>query len=420
MKANNVRTQQGILRHWPWLLPLCIVVGGGVAWLVNDLKPTKTEWHGLTLPKNQQKSFFNQNNESWQQVTIQSGDTLTSLFQQLHLSMQTLADILQNPIAKQYIAHLMPGEQLRLLVDQNRALKALDVKVHYDKFLLMTLVKGKWQAKLQQLELQQTLGFTEGAINSNFSAAAQKIGMHETMTAEFIHIFSDKVNFDTLRPGTRFKLLYNEYYSDGHLVKVGHIAYALLIGKHHTYQAIRFPNNSSDAHYYTPQGHSLRLSLLRYPTHFTRISSRFTYHRLDPILHVYRPHLGVDLAAPEGTPIFSVGDGRVVFCGKKGGYGNAMVIDYGRHYQILFGHMEKFARHWHPGDHVHMYETIGYIGSTGWSTGPHIHYEIHFNGKPVNPVTLKLPFAPSITRHERTQFNSLVTKLKTAMQGFQH
>jgi murein DD-endopeptidase MepM/ murein hydrolase activator NlpD len=143
--------------------------------------------------------------------------------------------------------------------------------------------------------------------------------------------------------------------------------------------------------YYTPDGHGMRKAFLRAPLDFTRISSRFNSRRLHPILGVMRAHKGTDYAAPTGTPIWAAGNGRVLFAGRKGGYGNVVIIDHGKGITTVYGHMSRFARSLRAGRTVSQGDTIGYVGMTGLATGPHLHYEYRVRGVQKNPATLPMP-----------------------------
>ncbi|MQM37250.1 Murein DD-endopeptidase MepM [wastewater metagenome] len=184
------------------------------------------------------------------------------------------------------------------------------------------------------------------------------------------------------------------------------------------FRAVRFTFPDGDAQYFTPDGKSMRKAFLRTPVNFTRVSSEFNPQRLHPILGTKRPHMGTDYAAPPGTPIKAAGDGRIVHIGRKGGYGNAIVIKHGSRYSTLYGHMRGFRRGLSHGDHVKQGEVIGYVGSSGLATGPHLHYEFRVNGKHRNPRTVKLPEAEPIQAKYREDFETqtapLVARLEAA------
>ncbi len=168
--------------------------------------------------------------------------------------------------------------------------------------------------------------------------------------------------------------------------RAGHILLASVNYGHRSFQAIRYTNSQGYTGYYTPNGKALFKTLfLKAPVKYTRISDKFTTHRWHPILHLFRPHYGIDYAAPHGTPIRAVGSGQINFAGKNGGYGNVIVIRHDSRYQSLYAHLSQFARIVKPGQWVSQGQIIGYVGSTGLATGPHLHFGFYDNGQAINP-----------------------------------
>ena len=189
-----------------------------------------------------------------------------------------------------------------------------------------------------------------------------------------------------IRRGDHFTVVYDQLYLDGKKIGNGDILAAEFVNQGQVYRAVRYEKPNGTADYYTPDGNSMRKEFLRTPVAFTRISSRFSLGRYHPILNRIRAHKGVDYAAPTGTPIKATGDGRVAFRGRKGGYGNVVILDHGRGYSTLYGHMSRFARGERVGTRVHQGQVIGYVGSTGMATGPHLHFEVRADGVTTDPV----------------------------------
>ena len=178
---------------------------------------------------------------------------------------------------------------------------------------------------------------------------------------------------------------------------------------------MRYTSKQGVTSYYNADGMSMRKAFIRTPVDFARISSKFSMGRRHPILNKIRAHKGVDYAAPRGTPIKAAGDGRVLLAGRKGGYGNAVVIQHGNSYRTLYGHMQGFAKGVRTGSNVKQGQIIGYIGTTGLSTGPHLHYEFQVNGRHVDPLSQKLPMADPIARNEKQRFLQLSKPLMARM-----
>ena len=233
---------------------------------------------------------------------------------------------------------------------------------------------------------------------------------------ELAGIFGWDIDFALdIRQGDSFAVIYEEVFLDGEKVRDGDIIAATFSNRGESYQAIRYTDASNHTDYYSPDGHSMRKAFLRTPVEFSRISSRFSLGRKHPILNTIRAHKGVDYAAPRGTPIKATGDGKVIYRGVKGGYGNVVIIQHGSSYSTLYGHMSRFARGVHSGSHVKQGQIIGYVGSSGLATGPHLHYEFRINGVHRNPLTVKLPDAQPLPKQYMADFqmhaNQLVASL---------
>jgi murein DD-endopeptidase MepM/ murein hydrolase activator NlpD len=231
-------------------------------------------------------------------------------------------------------------------------------------------------------------------IESSLFEAGQKAGISSrTIMTLANQIFGFDIDFALdIREGDEFSVLYEQNYQDGNYVSDGRVLAAEFVNRGKTHRAVWFESKDGEIKgYYTPDGHGMRKAFLRAPLDFTRISSRFNSRRLHPILGVMRAHKGTDYAAPTGTPIWAAGNGRVLFAGRKGGYGNVVIIDHGKGITTVYGHMSRFARSLRAGRTVSQGDTIGYVGMTGLATGPHLHYEYRVRGVQKNPATLPMP-----------------------------
>lgn len=326
-------------------------------------------------------------------AVVQSGEALSTIFDQFHVPYNTLQAIMDLPKAKAHLLLIVPGQKIHFIFNLQKQLVGLTTSISLNQTLELSYTKAKqWQAQVVTKPYSIVLQYLHGQVHASLSRAMERAGLPVKLRNQLVGIFSERIHYRRdIKPGDTFSVLYQQYYLDGKPVKVGRIELATIITKHHLYQAIYYQDPKGHGGYYDQRGQNLKLGMERYPIKFDHISSPFTYRRLDPILHVYRPHLGVDLAANRGTPVHAVGPGYISFIGKKGGYGNAIMIHYGDHYVTLCGHMWKFAKGLHKGSRVHAGEVIGYVGSTGWSTGPHLHYGVFKDGTALNPVKMKLP-----------------------------
>jgi len=232
-----------------------------------------------------------------------------------------------------------------------------------------------------------------------------------------VDIFAWDIDFARdLRSGDSFRVLTEERYdTQGH--PIGSVIMAAeFVNQGHTYRAIRYTFPDGRVGYYTPDGKNMRKTYLKAPVKYTRISSRFSLHRFHPILGYTRAHKGVDYAAPMGTPIHAVGDGRVLFAGWRGGYGRFVLIRHlNRRDSTGYGHMRRFAKGIHRGVRVHQGQVIGYVGMSGLATGPHVHFEFRINGRAVNPLTIKRTPAAPLPAAQMVRFRNISDRYLQAM-----
>jgi murein DD-endopeptidase MepM/ murein hydrolase activator NlpD len=233
--------------------------------------------------------------------------------------------------------------------------------------------------------------FAHGVVDGSLFAAGEKAGLSEVMVLKLADVFKYDIDFiKDLKAGDHFTVVYDDIYRNGKYANAGDIIAAEFVNDGHRYTAYRFKQPDGAIAYYTQDGRPLRKALLRTPVAFTRISSSFGV-RKDPVLGYTRLHKGVDYAAPTGTPIHAAGNGVITTRGWVRGYGNLIAIKNTPEYSTAYGHMSRFAKGLHVGSHVTQGEVIGYVGQTGYATGPHLHYEVRVDGRPENPLTVTMP-----------------------------
>jgi len=245
--------------------------------------------------------------------------------------------------------------------------------------------------------------YASGAISSSLSEAAGQAGLSHGLALNMADIFAYDIDFSKVAKGDAFEVIYEEKTVSGKVVGTGEILAARFTNLGKSYAAFRYTNGS----YYNEKGMSLRKAFLRTPVDYARISSRFSNGRKHPILNKIRAHQGVDYAAPRGTPIKAAGDGKVILAGRKGGYGNTIILQHGSSYKTLYAHMNGFAKGIRSGSKVRQGQIIGYIGTTGLSTGPHLHYEFQINGRHVDPLAQKGMMADPIALSDKNKFMQL-------------
>ncbi len=348
----------------------------------------------------------------WQQVTVAKGDNLAQIFSRSGVDAGDLHEVMSLGAAVNTLKRIHPGQILNLRADETGRLLELRYEESHTLGLRVTREDDHFTATtIHRIPDRQT-AHASAAIDSSLFLAGQKAKLPDAMIMDLAGIFGWDVDFALdIRQGDRFTVLYDELYLDGERIGEGNILAAEFVNQGKSYRAVRYTDAEGRTDYYTPEGHSLRKAFLRTPVEFSRISSGFNLKRKHPVLNRIRAHKGVDYSAPQGTPIKATGDGRVVFRGVKGGYGNVVIIQSGSTYSTLYAHMSRFAKGINTGTRIRQGQTIGYVGMTGLATGPHLHYEFLVNGVHRNPLTVKFPDSLPIEKRYRRDFDKQVETL---------
>jgi len=235
-----------------------------------------------------------------------------------------------------------------------------------------------------------------------------------------VRIFGWDIDFvQDIRVGDSFHVIFTDYQLSGEKLSDGDILAAEFTTQGQTYRAIRFEDDDGGVSFYTPEGESMLGTFLRSPVEFSRISSRFG-KRKHPISKKWKTHKGVDYAASRGTPVRATADGKVLLAGRKGGYGKTVVLRHAGRFSTLYAHMNGFAKKIRSGARVKQGQIIGYVGSTGYSTGPHLHYEFRVDGVHRNSLTYKTPKASSVSKKHKAKFDQIAINWQTQLDGLRH
>jgi len=335
---------------------------------------------------------------NWRTVKVRRGDSLARIFRREGLKPTDLHRIVELGRITRTLRSLRPGQVFRFQVDAEGRLLAMEYEINRLESLIVTRRDDGFEARAVQHTLESRLAYAAGEIHSSLFEAGKAAGLTDGLIMELVGIFGWDIDFAMdIRRGDSFSLLYEEQYLEGEKVRDGPIVAAEFTSQGRTYRAVRYTDARGRTDYYTPDGHSMRKAFLRTPVDFRRISSRFG-RRHHPTLNRMKMHKGVDYAAKRGTPIKAAGDGRIVFRGRKGGYGRVIIIQHGGRYSTLYAHMSAFKKGLRVGSRVRQGQIIGFVGSSGRATGPHLHYEFRVNGVHRNPLTVKLPDAAPIRR----------------------
>ena len=350
--------------------------------------------------------------EKWRTIEIKSGDNLAGIFSREGIPPQQLHQIMELGGAAKNLTKIHPGQTLRLLTDSEMGLVNLDYQIDKLNLLEVRRAGNEFEITTTYHTPERHITNASGYINSSLFLAAQTAGLSDNMTMELAGIFGWDIDFALdIRKGDQFVVLYDELYLEGEKVGEGHILAATFINQGNTYQAVRYTDKYGVTEYYSPDGKNMRKAFLRTPVEYTRISSGFSLGRRHPILNRIRAHKGVDYAAPIGTPVKATANGKIIFRGKKGGYGNTIIVQHGNKYSSLYGHLSRFNSAQSTGSSIKQGQVIGYVGMTGLATGPHLHYEFRIDNMHRDPLTVKLPGSEPLNKAYLADFQQKATSL---------
>lgn len=347
----------------------------------------------------------------WKEFTVQNGDNLSILFKRAGLNDRSIYELFSDAKDAKDLRNIRPGQKMAFLVEDGQ-LQGLNYIINDLNSLNFTRGAKGFTGKEIALKPDVKYAFRQASIDSSLYLAGKRAGMPSNLTMELANIFGWDIDFALdIQKGDSFKVMYEEQFLEGKRIGTGKIMAAEFTNGGKTFKAVRYTDKDGASNYYTPDGRGMHKAFLRTPIEFARISSHFSLGRKHPVLHIIRAHKGTDYAAVRGTPIRSTGNGKVAFAGRKNGFGNTVVIQHGQGIETLYGHMNGFAKGIRSGARVSQGDVIGYVGSTGLASGPHLHYEFHVNGQVRNPVTVPLPKAIGIEKTELARFNETTRPL---------
>lgn len=364
----------------------------------------------------QSPSELKSGGKSGKKLVVGKGDTLSSLLLQAGIPASVVQAVLESDQEAHRLTRLQAGQIFELRLDKQGELQQLRTRGDELETLIVDKTHEGYRFHTEAMVPEARSGYAFGVIDSSLVAAAKESGLSYALTMDLANIFAYDIDFALdIQKGDTFEVLYEEKVVKGKSLGRGSILAARFTNQGKLYTAIRHKTRSGSEEYYGAQGESLRKAFIRTPVDFARISSGFSIGRRHPILNKIRAHKGVDYAAPPGTPIRSTGNGTVVQAGRNGGYGNTLIVQHGKRYRTLYAHMQGFAKGMREGSSVKQGQIIGYIGTTGLSTGPHLHYEFQVDGQHVDPLSEKLPMSNPIAGAERTRFMQLSRALIARM-----
>jgi murein DD-endopeptidase MepM/ murein hydrolase activator NlpD len=346
------------------------------------------------------------NERYWREDRVQRGDTVAAILGRLGVRDPDAAHFLSSKHEARWMRKLAPGQTISAQTSADGRLLELRCVTGF----MMVSVKpyaGSFRIEQNVAPLERRILVRSGPIRGSLFAAIDAAQLDDTIAKQLSEIYASDVDFHKeLRPGDRFTVIYEMYYSGGEPIRWGRVLAAELVNAGHAYQAVWFQPPGDAGAYYTPDGRPLRKAFLRSPLEYSRITSGFSMARFHPILQLWRAHRGIDYAAPEGSGVKATADGIVESAGRDRGYGNFVVLRHERQYTTLYGHLSQFGPGVTRGARVSQGQVIGYVGSTGLATGPHLHYEFRVNSVHEDPLAVSMPPAPPITSDLRARFDT--------------
>lgn len=352
---------------------------------------------------------------------IRFGDNIISLLKRAEVNDEALFDFINSDSTAKKLFQLRAGKEITIQTRADNTLAWLRYPLSTEStkeesILIKRDDSGNLTSEIETIEYELDIAVKSGVITSSLFGTAAKVELPDEVAIQMAEIFSSSIDFNReLRKGDNFRVVYESYHRDGLTTGSGKVLAVEFVNDGKAHKAFYFEPDNDSAGYYDEEGRSTKKNFLRSPLKFSRISSGFTPRRYHPIQKRWKAHNGVDYAAPTGTPIRATSKGKVKFVGVQRGYGKIVILEHPSGISTRYAHMSRFAKGLRKGDRVDQGELIGYVGSTGWATGPHLHYEFHVKGKPVNPLSVKHMPAEPLNRAQLHKFKTQQLALESRL-----
>lgn len=340
------------------------------------------------------------------EYTFKQRDTFYEVLLDFGIPPQEIFSLIESSKKICNLKRVKPGNTMTLKIDSvHHTVVRLEFSFDGRHILVVTKTDQGYLASKEEIAFDSKLRTIAGTIKNSLFEDATKAGCSPQLILNFADIFAWDVDFlSDLRENDSFRLLFEEIYKDGEFVKYGKILAAEFTNQGKRFRTFYFENDKGNAGYYDDEGRSVDREFLKSPLRFSRISSRFSKRRFHPILRINRPHSGVDYAAPTGTPVEAICDGKIIFIGWKNDYGKCIKLRHNHIYTSYYGHLSRFAKGMKRGKRVKQGQVIGYVGSTGLATGPHLDYRLKKRGGFIDPLKFRSPRIRSISKAQLPQF----------------
>ena len=349
---------------------------------------------------------------------IKRNDSLFSILTKFGVNKNNIIELINSKNSK-LLSNIEIGDKIIARLDENNEIKDL---VYVDDF--QSGVKAEKSEKKYRIykfknEIEKVKVFKHVVIEDSMYVSGLKEGIPESVLMDVVYINGWDIDFThDIRPGDTFSLIYEEIIVDGEKVLDGNVLITEFNNRGKKITSIRFDLDEGKSEYFSIDGVNVKKAFLRSPVKLSYISSKYNLKRKHPILHTIRSHNGVDYAASKGSPVRATGDGTISFAEYNGGCGNDIKIKHSEDYTTRYCHLDKYHQRAKVGKKVKQGQTIGYVGSTGLATGPHLHYEFHVNGKHTAPLKVKFPNATPIRETEKKKFNEIAYDLSDLLANY--
>ncbi len=354
-----------------------------------------------------------------EEYTVKSGDTLDTILQQFNVSPAERLKVFDAAKDVYDLANLRTGQVLRIIsTATSDDMVRLEYEYDGESILIVERDGQDFVARQEAIEYDIEIARADGEITSSLFASASEAGVEDGVIMEITDILAWEVDFvSDIRVGDSFKIVYEKRFRDGEYADYGRILGVMFTNQGNDYWAIYYEDPNGNKGYYDREGNSTKKAFLKSPLQYKYISSGYTNSRLHPVLKKYLPHRAIDYAAKSGTPVAAVGSGRVTYAGRKGGDGIFVEIKHNNSYITRYSHLRGIAKGIKVGSRVEQNDIIGYVGSTGFSTGPHLQYAMLKNNTPVNPLTIDLPSGDPVPDEFMNDFMAVVREVESQMNN---
>ncbi|PIR04077.1 MAG: peptidase M23 [Candidatus Magasanikbacteria bacterium CG11_big_fil_rev_8_21_14_0_20_39_34] len=389
------------------ILPCLAILFSGCSFHVSK-NGTETVEAKTQVPKVKLEDTFD-----IEKYQVEEGDTFANIMANYGVSYSDMLDIVSSSMEMYDLTKVVVGHEFRKYTKEKKLIK-IEYDIDAEDYILIEKNSEGVAVSKKTIEYEVTVTSANATIDSSLFLAGSKVGISDETILGMAEILAWNIDFATqVQQGDSFSVVYEERTRNGNPSRPGNILAVSFTNSGVKHQAYRFVDSNEKEGYYDEKGNSLVRQFLRAPLHYSRITSGFAYARFHPILGKNTPHRAIDYAAPVGTPIMATADGTVTFAGWSTiGYGNFIDVKHNGIYSTQYAHLSRFGKGIKAGAHVQQGQIIGYVGSTGYSTGPHLHYQIKKNGHLVNPLEIELPAGDPIPEDQKEAFQKFIEPYK--------